>query len=387
MRMDADVPGLKAHAMDDNRPTILVVDDDTTHAMVLESMLNKEGYRTLRAGNGREAAEKARNAKPDLVLLDIMMPEIDGFQTCRTLQQDSLTTDIPVLFLSALDGVDSKVKAFDIGAVDYVGKPFHKAEVLARVRLHLKLKLSRSQALEVQTEKLRQLHDAQQAILVTPADLPSAQFGISYSPLHEAGGDFYDVLSISDDIFGYFVADISGHDVRASFATPAIKVLLAQHASPVYTATETVKNVNGVLHTVMSEGDHVTASYVRLNRAARVLELVNAGHPPVLFITQDGTVEYLEATGDVLGAFENVCFDTLERNVMPGDRFFIFSDGMIERFCADRHARSEGLDQLAEAVLRRSDLPIEEAVHQIYQDVFYDEALLEDDIVLMGVEV
>jgi len=385
--MDSNAAGWKVHAMDDSRPTILVVDDDTTHAMVLESMLTKEGYRTLCADNGQEAVEKAQNTQPDLILLDIMMPEIDGFQTCRILQQDSLTTDIPILFLSALDGVDSKVKAFDIGAVDYVGKPFHKAEVLARVRLHLKLKLSRSQALEVQTEKLRQLHDAQQAILVTPADIPSAQFGISYSPLHEAGGDFYDVLSISDDIFGYFVADISGHDVRASFATPAIKVLLAQHASPVYTATDTVKNVNGVLNTVMTEGDHITASYVRLNRAARVLELVNAGHPPVLFITQDGTVEYLETTGDVLGAFENVCFDTLERNVMPGDRFFIFSDGMIERFCADRHARSEGLDQLAEAVLRRRDLPIEDAVHQIYQDVFFDEALLEDDIVLMGVEV
>ena len=201
--------------MDDKRPSILVVDDDATNVMVLESMLKKEGYRTLRAGNGREAMEIAKKRKPDLILLDIMMPEIDGFQACRTLQQDSTTTDIPVIFLSALDEVDSKVKAFDIGAVDYVGKPFHKAEVLARVRLHLKLNLSRVQALQAQTEKLQQLHEAQQAILVTPADMPHAKFGVSYSPLHEAGGDFYDVLTISDDIFGYFVADISGHDLKA----------------------------------------------------------------------------------------------------------------------------------------------------------------------------
>ncbi len=373
--------------MDDNRPTILIVDDDATHLMVLESMLKKEGYRTLCAGNGREAIDTARLEKPDLILMDIMMPEIDGFQACRLLQQDSLTTDIPVIFLSILDAVDSKVKAFDIGAVDYVGKPFHKAEVLARVRLHLKLRLSRFQALQVQAEKLQQLHEAQQAILVAPEDVPAAKFGIRYSPLNEAGGDFYDVLSISNDIFGYFVADISGHDLRASFATPAIKVLLAEHASPVYTATETVKNVNGVLHTVMTDGDHVTACYIRLNRAARILELVNAGHPPVLLITPEGTVETLVATGDVLGVFENVCFDTVERNVVPGDRFFVFSDGMIERFCEAGHARQEGLTYLAEAVLRRNHLPIQDTVRQVYEDLFPDETLLEDDNVLMGVEV
>lgn len=373
--------------MVDNRPTILVVDDDATNVMVLESMLKKEGYRTLRAADGRQAVEMAKDQRPHLILLDIMMPEIDGFQACRTLQQESATTDIPVIFLSALDEVDSKVKAFDIGAVDYVGKPFHKAEVLARVRLHLKLNLSRKQALAMQTEKLQQLHEAQQAILVTPEDLPGAKFGISYSPLHEAGGDFYDVLSISEDIFGYFVADISGHDLKASFTTPAIKVLLAQHASPVYTATDTVKNVNGVLSTVLKEGDHITASYVRLNRASGVLELVNAGHPPILFITNDGAVEYLETTGDVLGVFETVCFDPLERNVQPGDRFFIFSDGMIENFTQDRHARQEGLSRLAETILQRNDQPIAETVKHVYNDVFHDEALLEDDIVLMGVEI
>jgi sigma-B regulation protein RsbU (phosphoserine phosphatase) len=271
--------------------------------------------------------------------------------------------------------------------VDYVGKPFHKAEVLARVRLHLKLNLSRVQALQAQTEKLQKLYDAQQAILVTPADMPDAKFGISYSPLHEVGGDFYDVLNISDDIFGYFVADISGHDLKASFATPAIKVLLAQNSSPVYTAMDTVKNVNGVLHTVMSEGDHMTASYVRLNRAAGTLELVNAGHCPTLLITKEGAVETLETSGDVLGVFETVCFDPLERNVLPGDRFFIYSDGMIERFGGNRHARAQGLSQLTEAILRHNDLPIHDTVQQVYQDVFHDEVLLEDDIVLMGVEV
>jgi sigma-B regulation protein RsbU (phosphoserine phosphatase) len=373
--------------MQQDRPAILVVDDDPTHVMVLESMLRKEGYDTVSAHDGERAVEAAKTHQPDLILLDIMMPQVDGFQVCRLLQQDSRTTDIPVIFLSALDDVDCKVKAFDIGAVDYVVKPFHKAEVLARVRLQLKLRLSRSAAIQVQTERLRQLHDAQRAILVSPQDLPEARFGVSYSPLQEVGGDFYDVLRISDPIYGYFVADTSGHDLGASFTTPAIKVLLAQYASPLYTAVETVKGLNGVLSTLLSDGHHLTASYARLDRGAGTLEVVSAGHPPVLVVPARGPVEFLEATGDVLGVFGNVCFDPVERAVSAGDRFFLYSDGLIERFQWTHKSRSEGLQQLAEAAVRHRAVPIAEAVNQMYADLLPDESILEDDIVLMGVEV
>ena len=341
----------------------------------------------MRAHDGGQAFDSAKAQQPDLILLDLMMPRVDGFQACRLLQQDSRTTDIPVIFLSALDDVDSKVKAFDIGAVDYVGKPFHKAEVLARVRLHLKLRLSRKTAIQAQTERLRQLHDAQQAILVSPDDVPEAKFGVSYSPLHEVGGDFYDVLRISDPVFGYLVADISGHDFGASFTTPAIKVLLAQYASPLYTAVETIKGLNGVLSTILSDGSHITASYARLNRAAGTLEVVSAGHPPVLVVSKQGQFEYLAAAGDVLGAFSNVCFDAVERAVSAGDRFFLYSDGLIERFHQAPRSRSRGLEQLAEAALRYSPLPITEAVNRMYADLLPDASVLEDDIVLLGAEV
>ncbi len=368
-------------------PTVLVVDDDSTNVLVLESMLKREGYQTLQAHDGRQAVEMAKQHRPDLILLDIMMPEVDGFQACRSLQQESLTTDIPVIFLSALDDVECKVKAFDIGAVDYVGKPFQKAEVLARVRLHLKLSMSKQAAIAAQTDKLKQLKDAQQAILVSPEDMPAANFGISYSPLQEAGGDFYDVLPISDKIFGYFVADISGHDLGASFTTPAIKVLLAQHATPLFTAVETMKNLNGVLSTVMSEGNHITASYARLNRTIGQLEIVSGGHPPLILQSQDGGIEVLESQGDVLGVFDSVCFEPVERTVRPGDRFFMYSDGLIERFYRVQIKRQEGLEQLSQAIAKTAEYPIQEAVNQIYQEILPAEYVLEDDIVLLGVEV
>jgi phosphoserine phosphatase RsbU/P len=374
-------------AMQQDKPTILVVDDDATNVMVLESMLKKEGYLTVSARDGGQAFDVARVHQPDLILLDLMMPQIDGFQACRLLQQDSHTTDIPVIFLSALDDVDSKVKAFDIGAVDYVGKPFHKAEVLARVRLHLKLRLSRTTAIQTQTERLRQLQDAQRSILVSPQDMPDAKFGVSYSPLHEVGGDFYDVLRISDQIFSYLVADISGHDLGASFTTPAVKVLLAQYASPVFTAVETVKGINGVLSTMLSDGNHLTASYVRLNRGTGTLEIVSAGHPPVLLVSSHGQFEYIEATGDVLGVFDNVCLDPIHKTVSPGDRFFLYSDGLIERFLQGYRSRAQGAALLAEAALRHSTLPIGEAVSRMYADLLPGESILEDDTVLLGVQI
>lgn len=380
---------LSSNTMKRSEPKILVVDDDATNVMVLDSMLREEGYSTVTASNGKTAIEAAVSESPDLILLDIMMPDMDGFEACRRLQQDSITTDLPIIFLSALDDVENKVLAFNVGAVDYIGKPFQKQEVLARVRLHLKLSMSMRAAVAAQAEKFRQLQDAQQAILVLPEDLPEAKFGVSYSPLQEVGGDFYDVLNVSDTIFGYLVADISGHDIGASFTTPAIKVLLAQHASPLFTAVETLKNVNSVLHTIMRNGNHITASYVQLNRAAGQLQVVNAGHPPMLFVPKEGDCRYLEAVGDVLGVFKTVCFDTVEQSVSEGDRFFIYSDGLVESFSHAKKSRAEGLETLARAVMDNNDTDrsIAETVDRIYHAVLPADAILEDDVVLLGVEV
>ncbi len=375
--------------MTHREPKILVVDDDATNVMDLASMLREEGYSTLTASNGHAAIEAAVNGSPDLVLLDIMMPGMDGFAACRCLQQNSITTDLPIIFLSALDDLENKILAFNVGAVDYIGKPFQKQEVLARVRLHLKLSMSMRAAVAAQADKFRQLQDAQQAILVLPEDLPEAKFGVSFSPLQEAGGDFYDVLNVSDAVFGYFVADISGHDIGASFTTPAIKVLLAQHASPLFTPVETLKNVNSVLHTIMSNGNHITASYVQLNRAAGQLQVVNAGHPPVLYAPRGGDCRYLEAVGDVLGVFKSVCLDTIEQSVSEGDRFFIYSDGLVESFSHAKKSRTQGLETLANAVMDNNDAgrSIAETVDRIYRDVLPADAILEDDVVLLGVEV
>jgi diguanylate cyclase (GGDEF)-like protein len=120
--------------------TILIVDDHPTNLQVLLDSLQNSGYRTLIARNGEGAIKQAAFAQPDLILLDVMMPGIDGFETCQRLKQQDVTCDIPVIFMTALVETVDKVRGFEAGGVDYITKPFDQAELLARVKAHLELR-------------------------------------------------------------------------------------------------------------------------------------------------------------------------------------------------------------------------------------------------------
>jgi len=116
---------------------ILIIDDVTENINVLRHILDTYGYELFMAKDGIKGIEIAKSVQPDLILLDIMMPQIDGYETCRRLKKDTNLKDIPVIFLSALTNVDDKVKAFDVGGIDYIPKPFNEQEVIMRVKAHL----------------------------------------------------------------------------------------------------------------------------------------------------------------------------------------------------------------------------------------------------------
>ena len=248
-------------------PTILVVDDTVTNLILVSSVLEAEGFRTLTASDGPTARDLSRVHQPDLILLDVLMPGETGFETCAQLKSDPVTADIPIIFLSSLDDVKSKVEGLKIGGVDYIAKPVHGEEVLARVRVHLRIRETNRNLVEQQRTRLDQLRDAQNAILVHPNDYPDASFAVYYRPLEEAGGDFYDVVRLGTGIFGYFVADISGHGVSAAFLTSAVKALLRQYASPMFSPEDTMRGVDRVMSQIMGEEQYLTACYARLNRS------------------------------------------------------------------------------------------------------------------------
>ena len=141
--------------------SVLIVDDVSMNLEIITAQLEKRGYVALVARSGQEAVERAESAHPDLILLDVVMPGIDGFETCRRLKQSEATRDIPVIFMTALTAIDDKLEGFRVGAVDYVTKPLNVAEVATRVDTHLALEALR-QRQAAQNRQLRQEIDARE---------------------------------------------------------------------------------------------------------------------------------------------------------------------------------------------------------------------------------
>jgi len=367
----------------DETPRVLIVDDEPVNVRMLEWMLRDAGFHVDTAVSGPEGRALAAANHPDLIVLDVMMPGEDGFSTCAALKADPGTLDIPVIFISGVGEVDYKVQGLQIGGVDYITKPFAKEEVLARVKLHIKLRRANMALIQAQAAKINQIRDAQQAILIKPEDLPGAGFAVAYIPALEAGGDFYDVYSITEKEFGYLVADVSGHDLGASFATSSLKALVSQNTGPLFSPQETIRNINAVLRVMFKDGKHLTASQVRLNRTKLTATVVNAGHPPPILVS-GGQDVLLESQGDLLGVFESVHLEVLERRVAAGDRIFLYTDGLIEDF-AGRTNRDAGLRTLREACRETACLPLALAITNITGRLTSEHP--GDDVVLLGVEV
>ncbi len=154
-----------------------MVDDTADNVRVLSRMLAGEGYKVFKALNGKMALTACLANPPDLILLDIMMPEMDGYEVCRRLKEDEKTREIPVIFLSALSDVDAKVKAFEEGGVDYITKPFQDAEVFSRVETHLKLFRLQASLQEQNSqleEEIKERQKAKEALEISKEKLEKA---------------------------------------------------------------------------------------------------------------------------------------------------------------------------------------------------------------------
>jgi two-component system, cell cycle response regulator len=151
-----------------HQPVILVADDEPVNLALIRRRLEWEHYRVETAEDGGQAVEAARRVLPDLIILDVMMPVMDGLQACRLLKEDAATRDIPVIFLSALDDTDTKVRGLGLGANDYVSKPFRVEELLARVSVAIRLKLERDR-LRQRAEELRRSAEAASEMSMTDA--------------------------------------------------------------------------------------------------------------------------------------------------------------------------------------------------------------------------
>ena len=370
-----------------NPQRILIVDDTPLNLILLEALLRSAGYRSIKATSGAQARALAREELPDLILLDIMMPVEDGITCCRILKHDPTTAEIPVIFLSATVDAASKVKGLSQGAVDYITKPFDKAEVLERVKLHLGIREKYAFLARQQAEMFDSLQRAQQDILIKAADLPEAGFAVCYRPMRVVGGDFFDVVAVADGMHDFFVADISGHDLSASFNTSALKALFRQSAEGAGAPMEAMANINRGVLPVFKDGMHVTACLLHLDRVNWVATLVNAGHLPLIHVKREtGHTALIKGEGDILGIFEEIFLSEQAVKVVKGDRIFLYTDGLVEK-SGKLMDRKQGIDTLRRICAATRFVPLAEAVPAICDQLSQNCSSPLDDIILLGVEV
>ena len=387
--------------IDAPKANLLIVDDKPANLRLLTAMLVEQGYKVRSAINGPLALTATQAAPPDMILLDINMPEMNGFEVCERLKADKDSRDIPIIFISALDETADKVKAFTIGGVDYITKPFQLEEVLARVETHLTLRRLQKQLQDANKrfeQELALAGEIQASFL--PSELPEIpgwQLTATLEPARETSGDFYDVISLPNGRLGILVADVTDKGTGAALYMALSRTLIRTYALEYDTQPELAF---GAAHRRILEDTNtnqfVTVFYGVLDPATGTLTYCNAGHnPPYLFCAasprrggsaQNGTeIQELDNTGLPLGLrmFKDMTWERRQVQLTPGDVLVLYSDGITEaQDLREDFFEEERLIEVAQANLGHSAGDMQEAIiTQVHE--FMGDAPQSDDITLM----
>jgi phosphoserine phosphatase RsbU/P len=357
--------------------TVLLVDDEPANIQIVNSIL-KDTYKTRIATSGAKALELAsQEPAPDLILLDVMMPEMDGYEVCSRLKSADHTRDIPVIFLTGQTEIEDETKGFNVGAVDYIHKPFSPAVVQARVHTHLVLRGIRAQlASQLQTIQSEMNTARQIQLSILPREIPAIKgldISARYLPMTSVAGDFYDFIAIDEKRIGILVADVSGHGMPAALISSMLKIALDGQTKH---ATDPARVLDGLNRALCGkfQGHFVTAVYVVVDTERQCILYAGAGHPPLILMDHSTgeAHEFLE-NGLFLGYFPDASYTAMEIPFKAGDCGVLYTDGIpemtdpsdeqfglerLKQFLQDNHDLSAGqfVDALLDELSRWSDL-------------------------------
>ncbi|HEY6993409.1 MAG TPA: SpoIIE family protein phosphatase [Xanthobacteraceae bacterium] len=396
---------IEAHAVADHRPKatgprILVVDDNDDNRYTLTLYLDLEGYTNVAtAQDGEEAIARLQASDFDLVLLDVMMPKIDGYQVLAWIKDQARLRDLPVIMISALNEMNSVVRCVELGAVDYLLKPFNPVLLKARLGSTLERKRLRDEV-DAHLARLEQELDAarrlQMAMVPQSFPQPTAAFPLdlhaSMEPAREVGGDLYDFFATEDGMLCFLIGDVSGKGMPAALFMARTKSLLriatelmrSRHGASAGPA-EIVARVNRELCQDNNDMMFVTLFFAMIAPGTGELEFCNAGHNAP-YRLNGKTVETIEgAKGIILGVRPDAVYGTGRLTLAPGDCVYLFTDGVTEAADPQDDLFSE---QRLEAVLRAgvglSAADIVKSVAAAVRD-FVGPALPSDDITMLAI--
>ena len=329
--------------------TILAVDDTPENLDVVKGILAKD-YIVKVAINGPMALKIAEKQPPDLILLDVMMPGMDGHEVCQKLKENPDTRDIPIIFLTAMDQTSEEAYGFSLGAADYIAKPVNPPILQARVRTHLALKESMDELQKaygiIKSQKDRMEdelnigRDIQMSML--PLEFPAfperSEFSVHalLKPAREVGGDFYDFFFIDDDKICLVVGDVSGKGVPAALFMAVTKTMIKARSMDDPSPASIITRVNDEMSADNPSSMFVTLFIAIINVRSGDCSYTNAGHNPPYILRHSGDRECLnQRHGPIIGAVEELAYKESTSALSAGDLLLIFTDGVTEAMDVD----------------------------------------------------
>ncbi len=380
-------------------PRILVVDDNDDNRYTLTLYLDLEGYTNVETANdGAEAIARLDASSFDLVLLDVMMPKVDGYQVLTWVKDQVRLRDLPVIMISALNEMNSVVRCIELGAVDYLLKPFNPVLLKARLGATLEKKRLRDEInahLARLEEELGAARRLQMAMVPQFFPAPSAAFPIdlyaSMEPAREVGGDLYDFFETEDGKLCFLIGDVSGKGMPAALFMARTKSLIRittelmrlPNGAPARPA-EIIGRVNRELCQDNEDMMFVTLFFGMLAPASGSLEYCNAGHNQP-YRLKGATLDEIDgAKGLILGVSADAPYTTGELSLATEETIYLFTDGVTEASdLQDRLFSEQRLEIVLRAASGRASSEIVKAVADAVRN-FVGMALPSDDITMLA---
>jgi phosphoserine phosphatase RsbU/P len=330
-------------------PKILIVDDELYNVDYLEQELEESEYETLSACNGQEALDKVRSESPDLVLLDIMMPIMDGFEVLAKMKASPVTRDIPVIVISASNNLQSVVKGIQLGAEDYLPKPFEPTLLHARISSSLEKKRLRDlqqlylKSLERELEIGREIQAG-----FLPSELPTLhgwQIAAAFKAAREVSGDFYDAFLLPGGNLVCVVGDVCGKGVGAAlFMTLFRSLIRATSTTDVFSRAQGMKMLSPadrLQHVISFTNHYISETHSDANMFATIfigifnlengtLTYINGGNEPPLLKKNGGAIIPLSPTGPVVGVIGDAVYTVKVVTLETNDLLLVFTDGIVD---------------------------------------------------------
>ncbi len=324
---------------------VLIVDDNAFNRKSLALLIQRAGITQIDfAENGVEGLRKVESFRPDLVLLDVSMPVMDGLEMCRLLRRTATHEELPVLFQTALDSDEEQVRCFEAGGSDFISKPIKPGECVARVRHQLEKRTLFGELARFRARVERELKHARamQLSLLPEARRLAAvaeRYGLlldaHFETSSELGGDFWNVYPLDDQRVAFLMADFAGHGITAAINTFRLHTLIDRFPMQDAPPSEWLLRLNGALKDVLPLGQFATAFFGILDLRTDTMTYAAAGAPnPVLGVA--GSLRLLDSAGLVLGASHRARYDDRSVRLPRGGFLFLYSDALIECHAEDQ---------------------------------------------------